>query len=95
MSTGVVAVISAPNPPLVTLTKLREFGQAVILVTHDLGFAEQHAHRWLLLAEGQVVAGGEPWEVMADIEAMKRAHLEPTEAFRLYRASHKNDPYKN
>ncbi len=77
------------------LAKLREFGQAVILVTHDLAFAEQHAHRWLLLAEGRVTAGGKPWEVMANNEAMKRAHLEPTEAFRLYRASHENDPDKN
>jgi energy-coupling factor transport system ATP-binding protein len=68
------------------LTKLRALGQAVILVTHDLSFAEQHAHRWLLLADGQVVSGGKPWEVMANAEAMKRAHLEPTEAFRLYGA---------
>ena len=67
------------------LVKLRERGQAVILVTHDMSFAEQHAHRWLLMAEGQVVAEGTPWEVMANTDAMKQAHLEPTEAFRLYR----------
>lgn len=69
------------------LITLRERGQAVILVTHDMGFAEQHAHRWLLLAEGEVVAEGAPWDVQADLESMRRAHLEPTEAFRLYHKS--------
>ena len=66
------------------LTGLREQGQAMILVTHDLAFAEAHAHRWLLMAEGAVVADGAPRRVMADQEAMSRAHLEPTDAFRLY-----------
>ena len=66
------------------LTRLREQGQAMILVTHDLAFAEAHAHRWLLMAEGEVVADGAPRRVMANQEAMSRAHLEPTDAFRLY-----------
>ena len=66
------------------LSELRELGQAILLITHDLSFAEQHAHRWLLLAEGQVVAEGPPWQVMANETAMRRASLEPTEAFQLY-----------
>ena len=66
------------------LTRLRQQGQAIILVTHDLSFAEAHAHRWLLMAEGQVVAEGTPRQIMANQEAMCRAHLEPTDAFRLY-----------
>ena len=76
------------------LTRLRKQGQAVILVTHDLAFAETHAHRWLLLADGQVAAQGTPRQVMADQPAMRRAHLEPTDAFRLYgnrRSKHLND----
>jgi energy-coupling factor transport system ATP-binding protein len=66
------------------LTKLQEMGQSLILVTHDLSFAEVHAHRWLVLAEGQVIAEGRPWDVMRDSHAMERAHLEPTDAYRLW-----------
>ena len=66
------------------LTRLRQQGQAMILVTHDLAFAEANAHRWLLMAEGEVVAEGIPQQIMADQKAMRQAHLEPTEAFRLY-----------
>jgi len=71
------------------LATLRDMGQAVILVTHDLSFAEQHAHRWLLMAEGQVIAEGKPWDVMADGKVMHRAHLEPTDAFQIYGALNK------
>ena len=66
------------------LKELRDRGQAVIIVTHDLSFAEQHAHRWLLMAEGRIVKEGAPWEVMSDNAAMGKAHLEPTDAFRLF-----------
>jgi energy-coupling factor transport system ATP-binding protein len=68
------------------LAELRAQGQAILLVTHDLSFAEEHAHRWLLLAHGQVVAEGAPWKVMSDRAAMERAHLEPTDSFRLFSA---------
>jgi energy-coupling factor transporter ATP-binding protein EcfA2 len=65
------------------LAELRERGQTVVLVTHDLEFAEQHACRWLLLAEGQVLADGDPWEIMGDGAAMQRGGLEPTQTFQL------------
>ena len=68
------------------LAELRAQGQAMLLVTHDLSFAEQHAHRWILLAHGQVVAEGAPWKVMSDKAAMDRAHLEPTDSFRIFSA---------
>lgn len=68
------------------LAELRAQGQAILLVTHDLSFAEEHAHRWLLLANGQVVAEGSPWKVMSDKAAMESAHLEPTDSFRLFSA---------
>jgi energy-coupling factor transport system ATP-binding protein len=66
------------------LAKLRERGQAVILVTHDMGFAEQHAHRWLLMSDGQIIGEGTPWEIQADTAIMRRAHLEVTDGFRLF-----------
>jgi energy-coupling factor transport system ATP-binding protein len=66
------------------LAELRTQGQAMLLVTHDLSFAEQHAHRWILLAHGQAIAEGAPWKVMSDKAAMDRAHLEPTDSFRMF-----------
>lgn len=66
------------------LAKLRSRGQAILLVTQDLAFAERHAQRWLLMAKGEVVAQGAPRQVMADENAMRQAMLEPTESFQLY-----------
>lgn len=65
------------------LGRLAEYGQAVLLVTQDLAFAERYAHRWLLMADGKVVVEGRPNQVMADENAMKRSGLLPTDAFRL------------
>jgi energy-coupling factor transporter ATP-binding protein EcfA2 len=70
------------------LIKLRSQGLAVILVTHDLAFAEQYAHRWLIMANGRIVADDTPWKVMADRVAMERANLEPTDAFQLFGGRH-------
>jgi energy-coupling factor transport system ATP-binding protein len=61
-------------------------GQTVVLVTHDLEFAEGCAGRWLLLAQGEIVARGEPKAVMAGTGVLHRAGLEATQAFRLCRA---------
>ena len=65
------------------LRRLCSWGQAVLLVTQDLSFAERCAHRWLLMAEGRIVADGRPQAVMADESVMQAARLEPTDAFRL------------
>jgi len=66
------------------MAELRLRGQAVLLITHDLEFAEQHAHRWLLMSKGQVVAEGAPRHAMSDKNAMTLAGLEPTDSFKLY-----------
>lgn len=66
------------------LADLQQRGQAVLLITQDLSFAELYAQRWLLLAEGEMVAEGPPGRIMRDQAAMERAHLEPTDRFRLY-----------
>jgi len=66
------------------LADLRARGQAVLIITHDLSFAEQHAHRWLLMAQGELISEGTPWQVMADETAMRRANLKCTDTFRLY-----------
>jgi energy-coupling factor transport system ATP-binding protein len=69
---------------------LREFlrllqarGQAIVIVTHDLTFAERAADRWLLMAGGRLLADAAPGRIMADAALMARAGLEPTDRFRL------------
>lgn len=61
-------------------------GFTVVLVTHDLEFAEQCAHRWVLLGGGRVLAAGRPWDVMRDGSAMRCANLEPTQSFQMIEA---------
>jgi energy-coupling factor transport system ATP-binding protein len=66
--------------------ELRREGRTVVLVTHDLEFAAQHAGRWLILAEGQIIADGSPDAVMANRAAMAKAGLRPTQRFQLIQA---------
>jgi len=65
------------------ITRLREEGCAIVLATHDLEFAAEHATRWLVLSDGQIVADGPPEEVMADAAVMTKAGLRPTQRFQL------------
>jgi energy-coupling factor transporter ATP-binding protein EcfA2 len=66
--------------------ELQREGQTVVFVTHDLEFAAQHASRWLILAEGQIIADGSPDAVMANPTAMAKAGLRPTQRFQLIQA---------
>ncbi len=61
-------------------------GQTIILVTHDLDFAEAYARRWVVLAAGEIVTTGTPCQVMANTRVMSQAGLEPTQMFQIYRA---------
>jgi energy-coupling factor transport system ATP-binding protein len=65
------------------LNQMQARGQAIVIVTHDLTFAERTAPRWLLLAEGRLLADARPNQVMADADLMARAGLEVTDRFRL------------
>lgn len=67
------------------LTELAGEGRAVLMVTHDLGFAERYAARWLVLGGGTLAADDAPAGIMADRALMERCNLTPTEAFRLKR----------
>lgn len=61
------------------LSELTEEGIAVILVTHDLLFAKQNAHRFLLMAKGKIISEGAPGKVISDKTAMRLAGLLPAE----------------
>lgn len=65
------------------IKELQEEGRTVVLVTHDLEFAAEHACRWIAMDEGEIVADGSPEEIMADKRALKKAGLRPTQRFQL------------
>ena len=66
------------------IRELRKEGKTVLLVTHDLEFAEEQAPRWLVLAGGRIIADGSPEAIMADRQAMAAAGLRPTQRFELF-----------
>jgi energy-coupling factor transport system ATP-binding protein len=68
------------------IVELQKEERTVLLVTHDLEFAAEHANRWLVLAEGRIIADGLPEAVMADSKAMTRAGLRPTQIYQLIQA---------
>jgi energy-coupling factor transporter ATP-binding protein EcfA2 len=61
------------------LSHLRALGRSVIFATHDLAFAAQNAHRWVVMAEGKILADGPPRKILADRALMIEAGLRPPE----------------
>jgi energy-coupling factor transport system ATP-binding protein len=68
------------------IKELRQEGKTVVLVTHDLEFAALQANRWLVMAQGKIIADGTPETVMTDSETLKNAGLRPIQPFRLNQA---------
>jgi energy-coupling factor transport system ATP-binding protein len=68
------------------IVELQSEERTVLFVTHDLEFAAEHGNRWLVLAEGRIIADGLPEAVMADSNAMTRAGLRPTQGYQLIQA---------
>ncbi len=65
------------------LKTLKEKGHTVVLVTHDLEFAQMVAQEWVVMARGQVLREGFPQAIMADSQLMEEASLFPTDSFLL------------
>lgn len=74
------------------LRQMQATGQAIVIVTHDLTFAERTASRWLLMAGGHLLADDAPGRIMADPVLMARANLEPTDRFRLAQRWRSKEP---
>jgi energy-coupling factor transport system ATP-binding protein len=68
------------------IRELQRERRTVVLVTHDLEFAARIASRWLILAEGQIIANGSPDMVMANHSVMAKAGLRATQRFQLIQA---------
>ena len=63
--------------------ELQNEGITIILATHDLEFAEQVAPRWIVLADGEIIADAAPDDVMRNESVLARAALCATARFRL------------
>ncbi len=57
------------------LMRLRNQGQAILCITHDLAFARQNCPHWLILSHGRLIAKGASSELMADRRLMRQAGL--------------------
>jgi len=75
------------------IKELQTDGRAVILVTHDIEFAAEHANRWVALADGKIAADGPPETMMENSFAMTKAGLRPTQAFQLIQEIKKSQPF--
>jgi energy-coupling factor transporter ATP-binding protein EcfA2 len=58
-------------------------GKLVIVVTHDVKFAAQHADRVIALHQGRVLLDNDPRTVFGREEALARTHVEPPAVTRL------------
>jgi energy-coupling factor transporter ATP-binding protein EcfA2 len=58
-------------------------GKLVIVVTHDVKFAAQHADRVIALHQGRVLLDDDPRTVFGREEALARTHVEPPAATQL------------
>ncbi len=61
------------------LSDLRSLGRSVVFATHDLAFAARNAPRWVVMAEGGILADGSPRDILADPALMVNAGLRPPE----------------
>lgn len=60
-------------------------GKLVIVVTHDVRFAGEHADRIVALHQGRVLLDGNSREVLGQEEILARTHVEPPAVTRLGR----------
>lgn len=62
-------------------------GAGLVITTHDMELAADHADRVLILAGGTVLSEGPAREVLADAPLLARAGLRPPPLARLTRAA--------
>ncbi|NLT42170.1 MAG: ATP-binding cassette domain-containing protein [Anaerolineae bacterium] len=60
-----------------------EAGNAVLLISHDMGAVSRYSRRCLLMAAGQLVADGPPNRILCDAGALADAGMQPPTMSRL------------
>lgn len=68
------------------LEELHQKGMTMLVATHDVDFAYGWADRCLVMEKGRLLADLPPWELFAQEELLKKAHLRQPFLFRAARA---------
>jgi energy-coupling factor transport system ATP-binding protein len=58
-------------------------GRTVVAITHDMDFCAENFERVLVMADGQVLADGDPDHAFTQLDALAEAHVEPPQLERL------------
>lgn len=58
-------------------------GRTVVAITHDMDFAASNFDRVLVMADGEVIADGDPDHAFTRLDALAEAHVEPPQLERL------------
>ena len=67
------------------MRQLNEEGRTIVMITHDMNIVAEYAKRVVVMAGGQIVADGDPYEVFGSDEALRTADLRAPQAFRVAR----------
>jgi len=69
---------------LVSMLKtMSKEGLAIVVITHDINFAAEHASRVVVIDNGKILLDGEPHMVLSQEEVLHSASLEPPGSVRL------------
>ena len=68
------------------LAELQAKGRTIVLVTHEMAMAAEHADRLVAMFEGQIMASAPPAEVFQESELLSRASLAAPPVLALARA---------
>lgn len=63
--------------------ELQGEGRTVVAITHDMDFCAENFDRVLVMAEGKVIADGDPQHAFTRLDALAEAHVEPPQLERL------------
>jgi len=63
--------------------ELHAEGRTVVAITHDMDFCAENFDRVLVMADGKVIADGDPEHAYAQLDALEEAHVEPPQLERL------------
>lgn len=63
--------------------KLNEDGRTIIMITHDMNLVAEHAHRMVIMREGQIAFDGQPSDGFRQGDLLRRCHLRPPEWYTL------------
>ncbi|MEA2650505.1 MAG: cobalt/nickel transport system ATP-binding protein, partial [Chloroflexota bacterium] len=67
------------------MAELHRDGRTILIITHDMNIVAEYAERVVVMANGRIVADGEPADVFVQEAALREAYLRPPQAFRIAR----------